>query len=91
MHPRTERTLVSAALVLATSFALPALAGEEPEGPPPAPVRVEAARMESMADRVESYRELLLRKFSALEGVIGRLQSQQQFLSVFQFPNFNSK
>ena len=46
-------------------------------------------RVESMSDRIEQHRQMLVRKFAALEGVIGKLQSQQSFLSTFQFPNFN--
>ncbi|MFH0946382.1 MAG: flagellar filament capping protein FliD [Planctomycetota bacterium] len=45
-------------------------------------------RIETMDDRVEQYREMLVKKFASLEAVIGRLQSQQSFLSTFQFPNF---
>jgi len=46
-------------------------------------------RIASMTDRAEQHREMLVRKFAALESVIGRLQAQQSFLSTFQFPTLD--
>ncbi len=40
-------------------------------------------RVESLDQRAEQYREMLVRQFAALEALIGRLQAQQSYLATF--------
>ncbi len=42
-------------------------------------------RILSLEQRVDQYEQLLIKQFAALEGVIGKLQSQQSALSTFSF------
>lgn len=45
-------------------------------------------RIEDLNERAELYRDVLVRRFAALEGLLGKLQSQQAFLATYQFPSF---
>jgi flagellar hook-associated protein 2 len=43
-------------------------------------------RIEALADRAERFEDIMRRRFTALEEIMGRFQAQQNFLSTFSFP-----